>query len=401
VRPEVIGQHKIRANALRGRVLFVVGSLEIGGAEQHVAQVATALKARGWAPELFAFTLGGPLTKRLEAEGVPIYGHHSPKWLMEFRHQRLKAYASLLITAAALLRLLWSRPPDVIHFFLPAAYLVGGIAATVAGMRPRIMSRRSLRNYQLAHPVYAWVEKLLHPRMDMICGNSRAVIRQLEQEGVDVHRLRLIYNGVDLWRFDLPSDCPLLRADIGISPSAFVIVMVANLIPYKGHADLLQALAIIQGELPAPWVFLAIGRDDGIGDELARQAEALGVEKNVRWLGSRTDVPELLRLADVGVLSSHQEGFSNAVLEGMAAGLPMVVTDVGGNREAVVDGETGSVVPAKDPGALAAAILAMANNPQRSEMGLRGRARIEQRFTLTKCVDAYVSLYSEFLVTRD
>lgn len=383
---------------MRGRILFVVGSLEIGGAEQHVAQVATALKARGWAPEIFAITLGGPLTKRLEAEGVPIYGHQPPKWLTALHHQRLKSYVGLLMAAATLVRLLWSRPPDVIHFFLPAAYLVGGIAATVAGMRPRIMSRRSLHNYQLAHPVYAWVERLLHPRMDMICGNSRAVIRQLEQEGIDVHRLRLIYNGVDLRQFDHPFDCPLQRAGIGISPSAFVIVMVANLIPYKGHADLLQALAFIQGELPAPWVFLAIGRDDGIGDELGRQAEALGIGKNVRWLGSRTDVPELLRLADVAILSSHQEGFSNAVLEGMAARLPMVVTDVGGNREAVVDGETGSVVPARDPDALASAILAIARDPQRRAMGLRGRARVEKLFALPACVDAYESLYSEFRV---
>jgi glycosyltransferase involved in cell wall biosynthesis len=352
------------------------------------------MKQRGWQPEVFALNLGGPLTSCLEAAGVPIWGFKPSSWL-QHNNDRIKARISLLLTTATLVKVLLVRRPAAIHFFLPAAYLIGGIAAFLVHARPRIMSRRSLRNYQLAHPVYARIEQLLHPLMDRVCGNSRAVIEQLQEEGIPQRRLRLIYNGIDLQPFNMPFDRIAQRATADIAPDTFVIAMVANLIPYKGHVDLIYALANVHMELPVPWLLLCIGRDDGIGNDLERLAETLGISCNIRWMGAQTDVPRLLRLADVGVLCSHQEGFSNAVLEGMAACLPMVVTDVGGNAEAVVDGESGYVVPARQPQTLGEAILRVASNPKRQAMGRSGRTRVEQNFSLTACVDAYEALYRE------
>lgn len=377
------------------RILFVIGSLEIGGAEQHLVHVATALKRRGWEPELFVLTLGGPLTERLTAFGVPVHGYQLPPWLQSMSNERLKARVGLLLTSITMVRLMWSRRPDVIHFFLPAAYIVGGVAAIVARRRPRIMSRRSMNDYQASHPIYARLERLLHPTMDLICGNSKAVVKQLEDEGIDVNRLRLIYNGIDLSPFDRHLDRLSLRASLGISSDAFVIAIVANLIPYKGHTDLLKALTFIQDELPANWRLLCIGRDDGIGGELRQLAEAYGIGQNICWLGSRADVPDLLRISSVGVLCSHQEGFSNAILEGMAAGLPMVVTDVGGNAEAVIDCTTGYVVPAKNPAMLAKALMQVVHDDDFRVIGERGRRRVDERFSLSACVDAYEALYRE------
>jgi len=106
-------------------------------------------------------------------------------------------------------------------------------------------------------------------------------------------------------------------------------------------------------------------------------------------------VPLFLRLADVGLLCSHEEGFSNAVLEGMAAGLPMVVTDVGGNAEAVIDGVTGYVVPAHNPELLADALLTVALADDRALMGDRGRRRVVEKFSMNSCIDAYEALYRE------
>jgi glycosyltransferase involved in cell wall biosynthesis len=128
---------------------------------------------------------------------------------------------------------------------------------------------------------------------------------------------------------------------------------------------------------------------------------SLQIAANVSFLGLRSDVADILWVSDIGILSSHEEGFSNSILEGMAARLPMIVTDVGGNAEAVIDGECGFVVPPHDPGRLAGAIEILARDPAlRTAFGIAGRRRIEQRFTLEKCVDAYDALYSGLLAGK-
>jgi glycosyltransferase involved in cell wall biosynthesis len=143
---------------------------------------------------------------------------------------------------------------------------------------------------------------------------------------------------------------------------------------------------------------LIVGRDDGIQRDLQMQISAAGLLGHIRFLGARYDVPALYVASDIGLLVSHQEGFSNAILEGMAAALPMIVTDVGGNAEAVGDGETGLVVPAQNPAQLAAAIVRLANDPQsRAAFGEAGRLRVHERFSFAGCVDRYDRLYRGLL----
>ena len=143
---------------------------------------------------------------------------------------------------------------------------------------------------------------------------------------------------------------------------------------------------------------LGRARDDGAGLEIRTMARQLGIDDRVSFLGLRLDVPDLVSASDVGLLSSHQEGFSNTILEAMAAGLPMIVTNVGGNAEAVVDGETGLVVPARDPHALAEAIVLIARDPNlRRRYGAAGRKRVESMFSLDACVAKYEALYRGLL----
>lgn len=378
------------------RILYVIGSLERGGAEQHVVQVARKLKARGWVPEFFVFSLGGPLTEHLDSEGIPIFGSSMPAWMERLASfPRMKARLGLLMLMASLTRTMIARRPLIAHFFLPGAYLIGGLAALATWTRPRVMSRRSMNNYQKAYPIYARLERFLHPRMDRICGNSCAVIEQLKSEGARESQLVLLYNGIDLSRFDRVAESNVVRSHLGIASDALMFVIVANLIPYKGHDDLIQALGFIRDELPKPWVCLCVGRDDGILQQLQSRAREVGVHNHIYWLGSRSDVPDLLAASDIGILCSHEEGFSNAVLEGMAAALPLVVTDVGGNSEAVIHGDTGWVVPSQNPMALAEGILGMVRHPQRNLMGQRGRQRVESLFALDACVEHYEALYRD------
>ena len=381
------------------KILYVIGSLEVGGAEQHLLRVAGALAARGWQPTVFALNPGGPLTQAFQAAGVSVQGVALPaKLIRMLRHRRVIAWTGLFASMLALAWAYWRTRPQITHFFLPAAYIVGGVTSLAAPPMLRIMSRRSLNHYQAKHQLFRRVEHWLHPRMDMVCGNSGAVIRDLQSEGVQAERLRLIYNGIDTTGFEARRSRTAVRMELGIDEDAVMLVMVANLIPYKGHADLIQALSHANGALPSCWVCVCVGRDDGIGSALSSQAREAGIDGHFRFTGSRKDVPDLLAAADIGVLCSHEEGFSNAIIEGMVSGLPMVVTDVGGNAEAVVHGETGLVVPARDPHALGRALLQLCQDQSlRSRMGEAGRERARSQFSMDACVAAYEALYRQDL----
>jgi glycosyltransferase involved in cell wall biosynthesis len=203
----------------------------------------------------------------------------------------------------------------------------------------------------------------------------------------------LIYNGLDTAQLPTTSR-EQTRARLGVLDATLVFVTVANLIPYKGHLDLVEAFGRLKGRIPDYWKLLVVGRDDGAGAAVKALAASRGIAENVSYLGSRDDISELLVASDIGLLASHQEGFSNAVIECMYAGLPMIVTDVGGNAEAVIDGETGIVVPPQDPVSFGEAIARLAKDPiLRRSYGVNGRRRVEAHFSLNSCVSRYEALY--------
>ncbi|MCI0400583.1 MAG: glycosyltransferase [Gammaproteobacteria bacterium] len=366
-------------------ILVVTRKLDIGGTERHLLDVLPRLN-RGLL-KVFVCVLrgGGALEDTMKAAGVEVC---TPPW------QRPKSLR-IVFAAFYLLGILIHRRPSIVHFFLPEASIVGGLCALVASGATRIISRRSLNDYQRKHPVLAHLERWVQMRTDAMLGNSRAVVNQLRDEGVPSNKLGLIYNGVDVQLFDRLGSARALRQSLGLPETALILVIVATLIPHKGHVDLLRALKTVVCDLPKHWLLLCIGRDDGIGDGLQEEAQSLGIEKHIRWLGERIDVPQLLKAADIGISASHQEGFSNSVLECMAARLPIVVTNVGGNVEAVIDGVTGLVVPRANPGLLGKAILALASDPERrTRMGLAGRQRVKMEFSLDESVAQYLRLYS-------
>ncbi len=381
-------------------LLIVTGALDIGGTEHHLIQVLPCLPQTDWRVIVFTVSHKGVLAPKVEAAGIPVI---EPPFsaLIRRRLGRVGRRALLpFLSASNLLYVMLRHRPAIVHFFLPEAYLVGGVCAHVARCPVRVMSRRSLNVYQRGQHLAARVERWLHGHMRAILGNSRAVIDELRAEGVPDDRLGLIYNGIDVATY--ADACRVARATLDVADDALVLITVANLIAYKGHADLLAALAKISDTLPVGWRLLCVGRDDGYGAELSKRAASLGLRDHVRWFGERSDVPALLACADIGILCSHQEGFANSVLEGMAAGLPMVVTDVGGNREAVEDGVSGVVVPAHDPQALGTAIAALAQNPaRRTAMGAAGRRRVAETFSLDACAQRYVRLYGALSAGSD
>lgn len=369
----------------RSSIFYVVGSLDVGGTERHLTQIIPRLKSLGWQPIVYCLEHRGSLVSSLEQHGVEVIA--PPLQSM----RRLSRYAHLLMSALYLLFLLLRRRPNMAHFYLPLPYLIGAPIAIIARIPVRLMSRRNQNLYQLKYPFARKIETRLHARMHALIGNSNAIVRDLIAEGAASERVTLIYNGIDM--AGIGPAPPKIETD-SLSGRSLKLIIVANLMPYKAHADLFQALAQIAPQLPPDWTLLCVGRDTGLGAKLASLAHDLKLTEHIQFLGERRDVLRLLGSVDIGVLCSHEEGFSNAILEGMAVGLPMIVTNVGGNAEAVIHEKTGLVVPPRDPSALGRAILRLASDGSgRLAMGRAARERARSEFSLERCVESYDRLY--------
>ncbi len=370
------------------RVLVIAPRLEIGGTEMHVTRVLPELRRRGLDVAVFVLARGGQLDAQLVGKGVKLSG---PSGSMPRPFRSLCAVVQLR-------REMRRLRPDIVHFFLPEPYLIGSLASV--GMRRvvRIMSRRSLAVYQQNHAILACIERWLHRFTDVLLGNSTAVVEELVAECGDPSKVGLIYNGIDIIEPASPAKRLTLRRELGIPDDAFVLVVSANFIAYKGHGDLFDALARMRDHFTGAWRLLLIGHDQGMGAALRRKAADLGLSEKVVWVEDCTDARTPLAAADIAVLPSHQEGFSNSLLEAMASGLSVVATRVGGNIDAVVDDESGLLVPVKDPAALKAAISRLYRDAAlRERLGSAARARVRTRFSLDSCVQRYLDLYTRVI----
>lgn len=377
------------------KILVVVSNLNLGGTENHIQQVFSKLNGDRYRVAVYTTHQRGAMANLLKAKGVKIYFSRLGEYLHRFgKMGRLGAYA--ISTWRLILVNLWYRP-DIVHCYLPGPYIIGGFCARLTRRRYLVASRRGMNYYQKKYPLLSKQEKHLQKKTSRILANSKCVLNQLfNEEKVEKERLRLIYNGIDLSTYKKQPASSELRKSLNISESTLVLTIVANLFLYKGHIDLLKALVLIKDQMPNDWVLLCVGRDEGCLKTLCNFSSEQNIASHIRWLGQRDDVPAILSLSNIGILSSHEEGFSNSIIEGMATGLPMIVTDVGGNAEAVLNNETGFVIPPKDPNALAKAILRLAwDTDLRKQMGEAAQKRVTDEFSLEHCVAAYDQMYLE------
>lgn len=367
-------------------ICLVIHNLNVGGAETHVSQIFPELKRQGC--EIEVFVLSPPLTLAEPFKSADIPIHLAPQ--SSFLPMRIFKRLVFLVKAFR------ARPDSLFHFFLPTPYILGRVAALLSGHRgPTVMSRRSLNTYQQKYPLIGWVEKCLHRMTTRILGNSQAIIDQLKnEENVPLEKLSLIYNGIDTAPF---KNAPLFDKS-AYDLESFLMVITANLIPYKGHRDLLEALLLFQKQYKGSFDLLCVGEDRGILKDLKDQVQKTTLKGHVHFMGPRQDVASILKAANLGILASHEEGFSNAILEYMAAGLPVVATNVGGNPEAVLDGQTGFIVPPKDPKSLSEAILKLAGDSKLcTSFGVKGQERLAKEFSRDACVAKYLKFYRELV----
>lgn len=379
----------------RIRIVYVIGTLDVGGTEGQLVELASGLDRTRFAATVCCLSGAGPLEQVLRARGIDVH-------VMAFRGIRrslsiafVRELPGVLRSIAGFVAYLRATSPDIVHGMLFESYVLGAIAARAAGVPVVVAGRRSLGLFKAGKPAHLFVERLTNPLTDLIIANSVAVKNDvIRQERVRPGKIIVIHNGVDSRRYSVSDPRPSRSADW-----APRVAVLANLIGYKGHSYFIEAWRTVQRQHPTATALL-IG-DGPMRGELEALVAAKGLDDSVRFLGRRDDVAAILSSVDCVVHPSLQEGFSNAILEAMAMGKPVVATDVGGNREAVVDGETGYLVPPADPDAMAGAILRILADPERlAEFGAAGRQRVEQHFSIARMIRAYEVVYEDLLASK-
>jgi glycosyltransferase involved in cell wall biosynthesis len=353
---------------MRSRVVQLVLGLEVGGLEFVVLNLVRYADRTRFDHRVLCLERVGALAPRFEAVGVPVES---------------LAGGGRLGTVLRLARRLRSAKADVLHTHNPKPHAVGSLARRLAGVPVLVHTKHGRNHPHVARAVRTnrWASRW----SDAVVAVSEDAARvALEVERVPGGKLSVIYNGVDL------AGWPPERAPEG-PPRA---VCVARLHPVKDHATLLRGVQLVLAERPDFHLdIVGDGPERGNLEGLRRE---LGLEGAVTLHGHQDDVrPHLLR-ATLFVLASLSEGISLTLLEAMAASLPIVATDVGGNREIVAAGETGLLVPAGSPESLARAILEVVEDPAGARaLGRAGRHRAEVSFDVRKMVSGYENLYAK------
>lgn len=382
-------------NNERIKICYLIGSLRLGGAEKQVVELALGLDKSKYEIEIICINQGGKLVQEVRKSGVSVkifqvglpYGKLNPR-----------SWPVLLRSIWQIWRRLKHTKPDIVHGYLFTAYVVGIICGRLAGVPILISARRSLGYFKDDKKWRQPLENFVNKRTDVILANSEAVKNDcLKREKHIRGKIRVIYNGIDLEKYRPDPVSPEMRKQLGVSTNDVVVGCVANLIHYKGHLEIVKAASMLCSEFPE-LKFVFVGRDGGMKKPVEEKREALGLEGKVVLAGSRVDIDRIIPSFDILLLASHEEGFSNVLLEGMACGKPIVATDVGGNAESVIDGETGLIVPTRNPEAMAKAIKKLLNSPQlRKKMGKAGRRRMEKHFSKERLIEDMDKFYSSLL----
>jgi glycosyltransferase involved in cell wall biosynthesis len=284
---------------------------------------------------------------------------------------------------------------DIVHTFMIKANIFGVLGARFSHCRAVVASRRNL-GYWYSRK-YHRLFKYLNRHSTRLLANSEGARRvAVELEAVPASKVDVLYNGVDMERYGAGRANPATPRALGIPENAPVVGVVANLRPVKDLPLFLNAARLVAAAVPDA-VFLLVGKGP-VRDELARLADDLGIRSKVFFSDGQGAVVDYLHRMRVACLSSSSEGFSNSILEYMAAGLPVVATDVGGNREAVEHGVTGYVVADRKPESFAAPIIDLLRDSRLAQaMGRAGFDRCRERFSMESAVRRHEDYYASLL----
>lgn len=382
--PHPNGAEQSSAPNRRLRLLCMLDELDIGGTEQQILELVRGIDRDRFEPMVCCFRHGRK-AQEIADLGVPVFQ-------VEKSH---KLDAGIILRIAKLLR---EHRIDILQTYLWTANTWGRVAARMAGTPVVVASERNVDIWEQSYK--RLIGGYLAGATDKIIANSEAVREYLlGRGGLAPEKVVRIYNGVNFERFEKPFDPLERRRELGMPNNALLAGVVARVEPAKDHDTLLHALASVREETSN--LHLAVVGDGRQTERLTALAHELGIGDRVHFTGFRTDAAEWIRTFDFSVLSSVKEGLSNTVIESMAAGKPVIATAVGGNPEVIVEGETGFLLPPRQPELFGAAIANLVAHPAKiRELGAASKIRVESLFSVEKMVDNTSNLYLDLIRHR-
>jgi len=404
------------------RIAYLDHAVDFGGAEHSLIELVSRLDRTSFTPVIL-HTAGAKWLQSLDRTSfTPVILHTAgAKWLQSDRIADVEKIAAvpahplleqkrdevsagllrLLSNTSAALRLslklraaLRRSGAQLVHTNSLKTDFIGGLAARLARL-PLIWHVRDLLAENEGYHLLRRAARRLRPYVIAI---SEAVAEQFAGLSTDV---TVIPNGIPLDKFCPGPPSPQLRSELGLTADDRVLLMVSRLTPWKGHITLLEAVARLADSWPRLKLVI-VGEvafwEADYEQQLKQRAADLGLTEQVIWTGFRSDVPQLLRLCDIFVLSSVGEPFGRVIIEAMATGRPVVATKSGGVPEVVVDGQTGLLVPPEDAQSLSGAIETLLADGQRAQqMGAEGLTRARQLFSADRVARQVQELYQRIL----
>ena len=367
----------------RIRIVELLASGSNGGAQEHLLNLVTRIDRTRYDVSVCALTTGSAIRK-IERAGIEVC-------FVEAGDDagRVEAVAAHLAAVGA----------DVVHNHMFHAEVIGTQAAwrvAEAGLpRPYIVG--TVHSSRIRDEMDRALLRQLTPKMDHLIAVSSSIVAKIEHEGRHGPPVSLIYNGIDLERYDQQVPCCTLREEYGLPESGPLVGVVARLEPEKGHPTLLEAWPSVLAAYPD--ASLLIVGEGTRRAALEEQAAALGLTRSVIFTGRRDDVPAVTKSLDVAVLPSYREAQGLTILEAMALSRPVVASNVGGIPEMIEDGRTGLLVEPHDAEALAGAIVRLlSDHPLADTLGRNGHDLVHDRFCVELMVRAVETIYDEAVV---
>ena len=364
-------------------ILYVITDLKLGGVPLHLYRLVDAVRTRGLSAAVVCLTDPGPVAEMLREVGVEVVDCGG-RGGFDFR------------VIGRLARVIRERRPDLVHAMLFHANLAARWAAPRAGFATeRLLCE--IQTVEVERRWHLWADRWTYEGCRLTIGNSPSVVDHLASAArIPRERLRLIRGGID--PKSVTEAEPIDPATIGVPTGAPIVVWTGRLDPVKGLDVLIRAFGPIAERRGA---HLLLAGEGALRDALRRWIEEATLTRRVHLLGSRSDVPSLLKRADLFAFPSRTEGLPNALMEAMAAGCPIVTTDVPGCRDLVTQDRTGLVVPYGDVAALSAAMDRLLQDRSRATaLGRAAAEEVTEKWQLSVMLDAYVALYHEVVARR-
>lgn len=362
------------------KIALVIPTMDRGGAEKQIVLLAIGLARAGHDVRVVLLTRDGPRSESLREAGIEV--------VLIGKKFKLDPTALVRLT-----KWLGSWQPDVVHTWLFAANSFGRVAAHRAGVPVIIASERCVDPWKQGW--HFFIDRRLQSWTDAITTNSVGVRDFYADHGISPDKFVIIPNGIAPVSANTSLttiDRAAARQRLEVPEDRKLIVAVGRLWPQKRIRDLIWAAELL-GTLRQDTTLVIIG-DGPQRDEMLRHRDAVSQPDHVRFAGNRDDVPQLLPHADAFWIASEYEGQSNAVIEAMQAGVPVIASNIAGNRDLVIDGETGCLFELGDTGKLAEKTHELLNNTElATRISIAAKSRIETEFTIDSMIDAHVALY--------